>query len=139
MRAFLDANIILDLIDRDRKSVDSTKEAIAHLIQNSYELYTSCDIFTTVYYVTSKHIESKVILEELEKILLLVNVIPIDIKVIKESIEIAKERGGDLEDVLQYVCAKKEMCELIVSNDKSFYRDSIEVVEAKSVIKMKSR
>lgn len=135
MRAFLDANIILDLIDCDRNSIESTKNTIAYLVKSGYLLYTSCDIFTTVYYVASKKLASKLILDELEKIILLVNIIPIDIEIIKESINIARAKEGDLEDILQYVCAKKEKCNLIISNDKKFYKGEIEVLSSNEVIK----
>ena len=46
MKIFLDANIILDLIDLDRNNYQKTKERLAIYITNSDELYTSCDIFT---------------------------------------------------------------------------------------------
>lgn len=52
---FLDANIILDLIDSDRGNLVTTKEFIREVILKGDELCTSCDIFTTVYYVASKN------------------------------------------------------------------------------------
>lgn len=48
---FLDANIILDLIDSDRGNLITTREFVKEVILKGSELCTSCDIFTTVYYV----------------------------------------------------------------------------------------
>ena len=125
MNVFLDANIVLDLIDTNRGKVISTKNAFVKLISESYELYTSCDIFTTVYYVASKTIQYQLILAELEKILQIVNIVPIDINIINETMDIAKNEESDLEDVLQYVCAKSVKCSLIVTNDKKFFTKDI--------------
>ncbi len=123
---FLDANIILDLIDSDRGNIDSTRGFVRDAIINSHELCTSCDIFTTVYYVASKKLSSKNIVAELEKLLTFIDVIVIDIDTIKEAMALMGEKD-DFEDVLQYVCALRSRSDLIVSNDKNFYRGEIEV------------
>jgi predicted nucleic acid-binding protein len=123
---FLDANIILDLIDSDRGNIETTREFIKEAIINSHELCTSCDIFTTVYYVASKKLSSKNIIAELEKLLTFIDVIAIDIDTIKEAMALMGEKD-DFEDILQYVCALRSRSDLIVSNDKNFYRGEIEV------------
>jgi len=129
-KVFLDANIILDLIDQDR-SAPQSKDKIAQFIKNGDDLYTSCDIFTTVYYVASKKLTSQEIILELEKILTFVEIVPIDTVIIDKAIAIVKtNQKHDLEDVLQYVCAKSANCNLIVTNDKGFYRGEIDVIGA---------
>lgn len=88
---------------------------------------TSCDIFTTVYYVASKKLSSLQVIGELEKILAFVDVIAIDIEILKKAMNTVKEKD-DFEDVLQYVCAKKGECRAIVTNDKGFYRGEIDLI-----------
>ncbi|MBD3840664.1 MAG: PIN domain-containing protein [Campylobacterales bacterium] len=128
MKVFLDANIILDLIDIDRGNSVKTKEQLVQYITNSHELYTSCDIFTTVYYVASKKINFEILVVEMEKILTFIQIIPIDLDIINHSLKIAKEKEHkDLEDILQYLCAKSIKCELIVTNDKNFYSEDIKI------------
>jgi predicted nucleic acid-binding protein len=123
---FLDANIILDLIDSDRGNLASTKEFIREVIVKGDELCTSCDIFTTVYYVASKKLSSQRIITELEKLLTFIDVIPIDIDTIKEAMGLMKDQD-DFEDLLQYVCALRSHSDLIVTHDKTFYRGEIEI------------
>lgn len=124
----MDANIILDLIDKDRGSVEQIKVAITRHIKNGDKLFTSCDIFTTVYYVANKKLAKDALVEELEKILCFVDVLPIDMDTVKKALEIAKTtEENDLEDILQYVCALQNNCELIVTNDKSFYSGDIKL------------
>lgn len=128
---FLDANIILDLIDSDRGNIETTRAFVKDAIINSHELCTSCDIFTTVYYVASKKLSSKNIIAELEKLLTFIDVIAIDIDTIKEAMALMGEKD-DFEDLLQYVCALHSRSDLIVSNDKNFYRGEIEVRSLKN-------
>jgi predicted nucleic acid-binding protein len=123
---FLDANIILDLIDSDRGNIEITREFIKDAILKGNELCTSCDIFTTVYYVASKKLSSKNIIAELEKLLTFIDVIAIDIDTIKEAMGLMGDKD-DFEDILQYVCALRRNSSLIVTNDKNFYRGEIEV------------
>jgi predicted nucleic acid-binding protein len=129
-KIFLDANIILDLIDSDRKAVERTRMFISDGIMRGDFYCTSCDIFTTVYYVASKKLTSLQVIGELEKILAFVEVIAIDIEILKEAMSIIRDKD-DFEDVLQFVCAKKGECSAIVTNDKEFYRGTIELISLK--------
>ncbi len=128
MKVFLDANIILDMIDLDRGHADQTKQHLKSYIRNGDLLYTSCDIFTTVFYVASKKVEHQQLLDTLEKILDFVAIIPIDINTISQAIQISKTTNHkDLEDILQYVCAREYGCERIITNDQKFYSPDIEI------------
>ncbi len=55
-KAFLDANIILDFLDSQRKLHESTKRLLEVLIDLNYCIVISEDIFTTIYYIVKdKH------------------------------------------------------------------------------------
>ena len=139
-KVFLDANIILDLIDKNRNCVEQTRLAIATLLQNGDTLMTSCDIFTTVYYVAQKHVDREALLDDLEKILRFIEVIPIDLSIIEQAIGLNKNAlNEDFEDILQYTCAKSASCELIITNDKGFFKRDIEVVSIKIVLSTHER
>ena len=127
---FLDANIVLDLIDSDRGNIEITREFIKDAIIKGDDLCTSCDIFTTVYYVASKKLSSKKIIAELEKLLTFIDVIAINIDTIKEAMSLMSEKD-DFKDLLQYVCALRSHSNLIVTNDKNFYRGEIELLSLK--------
>ncbi len=38
--------------------------------------------------------------------------------------------NSDFEDSLQYVCARSEGCDVIISNDKRFYQGEIDVLNS---------
>jgi predicted nucleic acid-binding protein len=130
-RVFLDANIILDLIDENRNALEKTRASVATLLQRGDIMMTSCDIFTAVYYVAQKRVAREVLLGELEKMLAFIEIIPIDFTMIQYAIELNKNAlEEDFEDILQYTCAKTAACELIVTNDKNFFKRDIEVRSA---------
>jgi len=126
-KVFLDANIILDMYDDKRPFHIESSEAISRLLQQKdVEIFTSCDIITTLYYVLSK----KGKMEALDSILdvnELCSVIEFGNQEIEESCRFMKKNKNftDLEDTIQYIMAKKASCDLILSNDKGFVSEEI--------------
>ena len=135
-RVFLDANIILDIYDEKRPFYKESSEVISTLLQqNDIELFTSCDIITTLYYVLSK----KGKMDALDSILdlnELCSVVEFSNFEIDESCKLMKKnkKFTDLEDTIQYIIAKKASCDLILSNDKKFVSDEMVLMNSKEFI-----
>ncbi|HHD75919.1 MAG TPA: PIN domain-containing protein [Campylobacterales bacterium] len=126
-KVFLDANVILDIYDENRPFHQKSSEAISILLeQKDVELFTSCDIVTTLYYVLSKRGKREA-LDSILDVNELCNVIEFANQEIKESCQLMKNNQNftDLEDTIQYVMAKKVHCDLILSNDKGFVSEGI--------------
>ena len=134
-KIFFDANIILDIFDLSRPSAKESFEVYTNLIFNKTTLYTSCDIITTLFYVHSKknRLEAR---QKIEKINRLLKVIDFSNKEITQTCQLMSENAHfkDLEDTIQYILAKKEGCELIISNDKGFYSEEIPVLSSKEFV-----
>ncbi len=137
-RVFLDANVILDIYDALRPFHFESTEAISILLQQKdIELFTSCDIITTLYYVLSR--KGKVdALDSILDVNELCNVIEFGNAEIDESCNLMKKNKKfiDLEDTIQYVIAKKASCELILSNDKQFFSDEIVLMNSREFISL---
>jgi len=109
-----------------------SSEAISRLLQQKeVEIFTSCDIITTLYYVLSK----KGKIEALDSILdvnELCSVIEFGNQEIEESCRFMKQNKNftDLEDTIQYIMAKKASCDLILSNDKGFVSEGIDLMSS---------
>ncbi len=131
-RVFLDANIILDMYDEKRPFHVESSEAISMLLQQKdVDIFTSCDIITTLYYVLSK----KGKMDALNSILdinELCTVIEFGNREIEESCRLLKSNKNftDLEDTIQYIMAKKASCDLILSNDKGFVSDGVDLMSS---------
>ena len=129
-RVFLDANIILDMYDKNRPFHKESSEAISILLQHKdVDIFTSCDIITTLYYVLSKKGKTKA-LDSILDVNEMCSIIEFANQEIEESCRLMKSDKNfkDLEDTIQYVMAKKVGCDLILSNDKGFVSDEIELM-----------
>jgi predicted nucleic acid-binding protein len=129
-RVFLDANIIADIYDKNRPFYLQSREAIKILsAHKDVTLFTSCDIITTLYYILSKTGKEKA-LDAIIKINELCLIVEFANQEIEESCRLMKSDKNfkDLEDTIQYVMAKKVGCDLILSNDKGFVSDEIELM-----------
>ena len=135
-KVFFDANIILDVFDPERPSAKESLETYIYILENKIELFTSCDIITTIYYVYAKKNKMDVLnkIEDTNKTL---TVIDFSNREIAQTCQLMQENPNfkDLEDTIQYILAKKEGCELIISNDKGFYSDEIPVMSSTQFIK----
>jgi predicted nucleic acid-binding protein len=124
-KIFLDANVIIDFIDPSRARHEKTIQFFQDHIKDYF--YTSCDILTTIYYITLKN---KNPIDDIENLLNLVDVIPFSNEEALLAIELMKKdkKFKDFEDTMQYVLAKKVNTDIIVTNDKGFYSPDIQIL-----------
>ena len=132
-KIFLDANILVDSTDAQRSGHLFSLEAIRFCLKNKISLYTSCDIVTTVYYLSAK-VDKKRALNEISKINQFCNIIDFTNKEVELTCTLMQnnEMFNDLEDTIQYVLAKKVGCDLIISNDKNFVSEDIVLMSAQA-------
>jgi len=128
-KIFLDANILIDIAYETRPFSIQSSELFNHLVQNldKYELFTSCDLITTVYYVLVKQVSKEEVLERLKFINKIIKVIDFSNEEIDEAIYLMEknDKFSDLEDTIQFIMARKVRCDYIVTNDKGFYSQDI--------------
>jgi len=114
VKVFVDTNIFLDLILKR----ENFKEAL--LIFNSIEKKISRAVVLDITILNIDYIAKKQV-KDIRDFLKLVNqhflVTGATNSMIQSAIEIENK---DLEDNLQYLSAKKQNCDLIITNDKGF-------------------
>ena len=132
MKVFIDANIFIDIFNVDRPLHRYSLEAYKYLIKNECLIYTSCDLITTVYYVDSKRDKNRALLN-IQNLIKTLNVVDFSNKEIEEvcKLMLKDKNYHDLEDTLQYVLAKKQNCDLIISNDEKFVSNDIQLITSK--------
>ena len=132
-RVFLDANVLFDIYDESRLFHQHSLTAVSTLAADyNVELFTSCDIITTLYYVLSK-VDKPRALDTILDITELCDVVEFSNKEVIESCLLMKEESAvykDLEDTVQAVLAQKVQCDLIISNDKCFVSPEIQVLSS---------
>ena len=83
-KVFIDANIFIDINDEDRKTFKSSLDILRFLTNNKIEIYNSCDLITTIYYVLSKKSKQNA-LSSIEKINKICKVIEFSNKEISQT------------------------------------------------------
>ncbi len=137
-RVFLDANILVDIYDDTRIFHHDSLKAVTSLASYyDVELFTRCDIITTLYYVLSKSDKTQA-LNTIMDITELCTVVEFSNKEVAESCRLMAEESKtykDLEDTIQLVLAQKAQCDLILSNDKHFISSEITLLSSKKYVK----
>lgn len=134
-KIFLDANILVDFIDDKRELHLLAKTIILNGLHAGDELFTSCDIMTTLYYLSAKTDKNRA-LNEIAKINSFCKVIEFSNNEIAQTCSFMVEdpKFKDLEDTIQYVLAKKYGCHVIITNDKNFHSPDVELCTSKSFL-----
>ena len=134
-KVFLDANIFIDNEDEKRDLEQNSLKVLQYLLSNDIELCTSCDLITTIYYILSKKDKQKA-LDAVERISMFCKIIDFGNEEVIQTCNLMREneKFKDLEDTIQYILAKKEGCDLIISNDKNFVSDDIELLTTKEFL-----
>ena len=128
MKIFIDTNIFLDLILKR----ENFREAL--LIFNAIEkkLFDAVILDITILnidYVAKKQTNS--VNEFLTTVNQLIKVVGATNEMIEKALKID---NPDLEDNLQYICARHFKSEVIITNDKKFHSPNIEKVTSKDFV-----
>ena len=131
-RIFVDANVINDIYDETRRFHETSYQCLVYCLEHNIKLVTSCDIVTTVYYITSKSSDRKKALTALESVNDIFEIAPFSNQQLTEAITLMQNDSDykDLEDTIQYVIAKQSACNTLLTNDAGFVAKDMEVLSS---------
>jgi len=134
-RILVDTNIVLDLLAKRTEFIIEAQELFTLSDKNELKLYVSSLTFANTYYILSQKIKLENARKILRKFKLLVEVLPMDDKIIDLSLE---SDFKDFEDAIQYHTAiENEVNIIITRNLKDFKTAKIPVLTAKDYIEMR--
>ena len=120
-KIFVDTNIIVDLIADRRPFSKFAIEIFSKAEDKKLKLYTSSHSIATTHYLLKKYIEEKELRNVLYNLLDYIQVIPVDLDVIKKGL---KSKHKDFEDAIQMLCAYSiEKMDCIVTRNSKDFRD----------------
>ena len=122
MKIFIDTNIFLDLILK-REKYHEALNIFDAIEQNKFEAIILDITILNIDYIAKK--QTKEIREFLTLVNKLFKIVGASNQNIKDALHIT---NNDLEDNLQYITAKNEKCDLIITNDKKFLKSNIKVL-----------
>ena len=120
-KIFVDTNIIVDLIADRRPFSKFAIEIFSKAEDKKLKLYTSSHSIATTHYLLKKYIEEKELRNVLYNLLDYIQVIPVNLDVIKKGL---KSKHKDFEDAIQMLCAYSiEKMDCIVTRNSKDFRD----------------
>ena len=120
-KIFVDTNIFIDLIADRRPFSKFAIEIFSKAQDKKLKLYTSSHSIATTHYLLKKYIEEKELRNVLYNLLDYIQVIPVDLDVIKKGL---KSKHKDFEDAIQMLCAYSiEKMDCIVTRNIKDFRD----------------
>ncbi len=133
-KVFIDTNILVDLIADRRPFSKFAIQLFSKAEERKIKIYTSSHSIATTHYLLKKYIDEKELRDVLHNILDYLNIVAIDIDVIKKGL---KSKHKDFEDALQIICAysiDKLDC-IVTRNTKDFKSSEILVLTPDELVK----
>ena len=118
IKLFLDSDIILDLLAKREPHYLYTAQLFTLIDQRKIKAFTSPLVFANLHYLLKKQSSNKIALKNLRKLKILLNVLPIDDRVIEQSLN---SDFTDFEDAIQYFTAVNNGIKLLLTRNKKDY------------------
>lgn len=135
-RILVDTNIVLDLFAKRKEFIIEAQELFTLSDKNEIKLYVSSLTFANTYYILSQKMKLNDVRKILRKFKILVEVLPMDDKIIDLSLE---SDFKDFEDAIQYHTAIENDINIIITrNLKDFKTSGTPVLTAKNYIETRS-
>ncbi len=134
-KILVDTNIVLDLLAERTEFIKETQELFTLSDKNEITMYVSSLTFANTYYILSQKLKVTHTRKILRRFKVLVEVLPMDDKIIDLSLE---SDFNDFEDAIQYYTAiENDVSIIITRNLKDFKASKIPVLTAKDFIEMR--
>ena len=125
-KLFLDTNVILDLLGEREPFYESVAKIATLADKGKIKLIASALSYSTIYYLLSKFEANTVVKEKLRKFKVIAETSDLTDMIIDKGLS---SGFSDFEDALQYYCALKMDCNLLITrNVKDFKGSDIPVM-----------
>jgi len=137
-KLFLDTNVVVDLLGEREPFYDSIAKIATLADKGKIHLIISALTYSTVYYLLSRFEDKEVVKDKIRKFKVIAETSDLTDKIIDIGLT---SKFKDFEDSLQYYCAVKMGCNMLITrNGKDFKESEIPVFspdEYLSRLKMK--
>jgi predicted nucleic acid-binding protein len=131
-RLFLDTNILLDILQKREPHYQSSSQLLSQIVRGKYKGFASVLTFSNIYYTLCRDMTSKEAVRNMQKISTFVEMLTVTAEMGKKALS---SEITDYEDALQYLCAKANKADYIVTrNKKDFTKSDIEVMSPQEML-----
>ena len=127
VKALIDTNVLIDYLAGREPFFNDAKEVIALCADRKLSGYAAAHSYTNAFYVLRKYFTPE---ERREMLTCMMKIVPV-VSIWQSIMEAAIQNDGfsDMEDSLQYECARAVGAELIITrNEKDFINSDIPVM-----------
>lgn len=125
-RIFLDTNVVLDLLGEREPFYDSAAKITTLADRGEIVLIVSALTYSTVYCLLSRFEDKELVKEKIRKFKVVADTSDLTDKIIDKGLS---SKFSDFEDSLQYYCALKMDCKILITrNSKDFKESDIPVL-----------
>jgi len=125
-RVFLDTNVVIDLLGEREPFYDSAAKITTLADKGEIHLVVSALTYSTVYYLLSRFENKEQVKEKIRKFKVIAETSDLTDKVVDKGLS---SRFFDFEDSLQYYCAIRKGCNILITrNGKDFKESDIPVL-----------
>ncbi len=134
-KLFIDTNIVIDLLSRREPYYKESAALFSLADRKKIEISVSSLTVANTSYVLLRQLKAKKVKEVLRKLRLVVNVLPLDNKII--GLALNDETFTDFENGLQYFTAIENEQEMIITRNLKDYKTSqIPVITARQFLEI---
>ena len=121
-KLFWDTNIILDLLGEREQFYQAAAQIATLADKAQIKISVSALSYSTVFYILSKFESREVAKEKLRKFKIIAKTIDLTEKIIDKGLS---SKFSDFEDALQYHCAIKARCDIIITRNEKDFKASV--------------
>jgi predicted nucleic acid-binding protein len=130
---FVDSDVILDLLAKREPHYIHAANLFTLIDQKEINAFTSPIVFANLHYLLKKLTSNTTALKSLRKLKTLISTLPVDEKIIEQSLN---SEFTDFEDAIQYFTAVNNRINIIITRNKTDYKKSkISVLTAEEFLK----
>jgi predicted nucleic acid-binding protein len=127
-KLFIDTNVMMDLLGERVPHYNAIAKIATLADKGKVKMVVSAFSYPTVYYLLSKFESSEKVIEKLRKFKIISEISDLNDIVIEKGLS---SNFSDFEDALQYHCALKTDCNILITrNAKDFRQSAILVMTA---------
>jgi len=136
MKVFLDANIIVSVLNKEFPLFNHTARILSLAGQSDFQFYTSPICLAIAFHFASKKVSEAKAKEKISLLCQHIKIADADQNGVEKAL--ANKKVHDLEDGFEYYSAERVGCQVILTEDKKdFYFSEIEVLNSSEFIAQK--
>jgi len=125
-KLFLDTNVVIDLLGEREPFYESAAKIATLADKGKVQIYVSALTYSTAYYLLARFENGEVVKEKIRKFKVIAETSDLTDKIVDKGLA---SKFSDFEDSLQYYCALKVDCSIIITrNGKDFKESDIPVL-----------